>query len=147
MIRRVVGLQTQMIHILIMYFNRLILTIVLLSISLNVMAQTKKEQIVEKESVHAKIEVVNGQRLLVLKSGRTAAIHNPDIVLKIEDDTWKKFDDLVTGPWGSAIVLKDVSGYKVEIAKANVNSKVGLIFTSGTKCIAVTKEAFDAIKQ
>ena len=146
MIRRVVGLQTQKIHILIMYFNRLILTIVLLSISLNVMAQTKKEQIVEKESVHAKIAVVNGQRVLVLKTGISAAIHNPDIVLKIEDNTWKLLDDLLTGPWGKSIAIKDYAGSKVEIAKANVNSKVGLMFNSGTKFVAITKEECDALK-
>lgn len=128
-----------------MKYFRLILTIVLLSISLNLMAQTKKVQDVEKDNARAKVELVNGQRVLILKTGRTAAIHNPDIVLKIEDNTWKKFDDLMTGPWGRAIELKDMSGYKVDVAKANVNSEVGLIFTSGTKRVALTKEEIEAI--
>ena len=129
-----------------MKYFRLILTIVLLSISLNVMAQTKKVQDVEKDNARAKVELVNGQRVLVLKTGRTAAFHNPDIVLKIEDNTWKKFDDLMTGPWGRAIELKDMSGYKVDVAKANVNSKVGLIFASGSKFVAITKEDLDIIR-
>ena len=129
-----------------MKYFRLILTIVLLSISLNVMAQTKKVQDVEKDNARAKVELVNGQRVLVLKTGRTAAFHNPDIVIKIEDNTWKKLDDLVTGPWGKAIVVKDMYGYKVDIAKANVNSKVGLMFTSGPKSVALTREEYELLK-
>ena len=129
-----------------MKYFRSILTIVLLSISLNVMAQTKKVQDVEKDNARAKVELVNGQRVLVLKTGRTAAFHNPDIVLKIEDNTWKKFDDLMTGPWGRAIELKDMSGYKVDVAKANVNSEVGLIFTSGVKRVALTRKEIEELQ-
>lgn len=124
---------------------KLTLTILLMALSVGLMAQTKKVQDVEKDNARAKVELVNGQRVLVLKTGRTAAIHNPDIVIKIEANTWKKFDDLVTGPWGNSIVVKDIYGYKVDIAKANVNSEVGLMFTSGTKRVALTKEEIEAI--
>ena len=129
-----------------MKYFRLILTIVLLSISLNVMAQTKKVQDVEKDNARAKVELVNGQRVLVLKTGRTSAFHNPDIHLKIEDDTWKRLDSLVVAPWGSTIVVKDVDGHKVNIAKANVNSRLGLMFTSGTKFVAITGEVLKSLR-
>ena len=125
---------------------KLSLTILLMALSVGLMAQTKKVQDVEKDNARAKVELVNGQRVLILKTGRTSAFHNPDIHLKIEDDTWKRLDSLVVAPWGSTIVIKDVDGHKVNIAKANVNSRLGLMFTSGTKFVAITGEELKSLR-
>lgn len=84
---------------------------------------------------------MKGQLALVLKAGRTS-----DITLKWDASLKDKLDRLVTAPWGSAIKLKDVDGSNVDVAKANVNSKVGLMFTSGTKCFAITEEEYRNLK-
>lgn len=43
-------------------------------------------------------------------------------------------------------MIKDIDGYKVEIALANVNGKPGLMFSSGSKCVAITEEDFRKVK-
>lgn len=55
-------------------------------------------------------------------------------------------DSLVAAPWGASVKTKDLYGYNVEIAKANVNSSIGLMFTSGTKCVAITEEELKRLK-
>lgn len=110
-------------------------------ISFPLMAQTNKEQHDKKEDARAKVGVVKGQTALVLKAGRTS-----DIVLKWDASLENKLDSLVTAPWGSAAKIKDIDGFNVEIAKANVNSNVGLMFTSGTKCVAITEEEYRKLK-
>lgn len=119
--------------------NRLILFALLAVISFSLMAQADAEP--KKDDARAKVEVVRGQTALVLKAGRTS-----DITLKWDATLKNKLDSLVTAPWGSAIKMKDVDGYNVEVAKANVNSRVGLMFTSGTKCVAISEEEWKKIK-
>ena len=119
---------------------KVILICLLVSLSVPVMAQADVEP--KKDNARAKVEVVKGQTALVLKAGRTS-----DITLKWDASLKNKLDSLVTAPWGSAIKMKDVDGYNVDVAKANVNSKVGLMFTSGTKCVAISEEEWNKIKQ
>ena len=135
-----------------MKYNRLILFALLMSLSFPVMAQTNKEQPNKKDDSRAKIEVVNGQNALVLKTGRKSqssswgSSYSADIVLKLDGNTWDQLDSLITASYGSSIKLKDLQGYNVEIAKANVNSHVGLMFTSGSKCVAISKEEFERLR-
>ena len=87
----------------------------------------------------------------MLKTGRKADAINHgaypvDIVLKLDGDTWRMIDSLVAAPWGASVKTKDLYGYNVEIAKANVNSSIGLMFTSGTKCVAITEEELKRLK-
>ena len=130
---------------------KVILISLLVSLSVPVMAQTNTNQKDKKDDARAKVEVVKGQTALVLKTGRKSNQTNfgssypADIVLKLDDNTWRMLDSLVNAPWGSAIKVKDLDGY-IEIAKANVNSKVGLMFTSGTKCVAITEEEYRKLK-
>ena len=42
--------------------------------------------------------------------------------------------------------MKDIRGSSVDIALAKVDSQTGLMFTSGAKCIAITKEEYDRLK-
>lgn len=131
---------------------KVILISLLVSLSVPVMAQTNTNQKDKKDKARAKVEVVNGQTALILKTGRMAQpasfgfSYPADIVLKLDDNTWRMLDSLVTAPWGSAVKVKDIDGYTVEIAKANVNSNVGLMFTSGTKCVAITEEEYRKLK-
>jgi len=117
------------------------------------MAQTNKVQQSKNEDTRARVEVVNGQNVLVLKTGRKSQssswgmTNSADIVIIIEDNTYKILDSLVAGPWGCAMKMKDIEGHNVDVAKANVNSKVGLMFTSGTKCVAISEEEWNKIKQ
>ena len=66
--------------------------------------------------------------------------------MKIEADTWRQLDSIVDGSWGCAIKLLDVEGHRVEVAKASINSSIGLMFTSGFRCVALKKEEMDALK-
>lgn len=135
-----------------MKYNRLILFVLLMAVSFPVMAQTNNEQPNKKDDSRAKIEVVNGQNALVLKTGRKSQSsswgksYSADIVLILDGNTWQQLDSLISAPFGNSIKLKDFQGYNVEIAKANVNSNVGLMFTSGTKCVAITKDEYRKLK-
>lgn len=71
------------------------------------------------DDIRAKVEVVKGQTALVLK-----AVRNSEITLNQDAGLENQLDSLVTAPWGSAIKMIDIDGYKVDVAKANVNSKV-----------------------
>ena len=97
---------------------------------------------------------MRGQKALVLKTGRKIQSNNiggttysNDIILSIDTNTWAVLDSLMNATWGSAMKMTDIYGYKVDVVKANVNSSVGLMFTSGSKCVALKKEDFDALKE
>lgn len=119
---------------------RIILFALLMTLSYPLIAQADTEP--KKDDARAKVEVVKGQNVLVLKAGCSS-----DITLKWDASMENKLDSLVTAPWGSAIKMKDVEGYNVEVAKANVNSRLGLMFTSGTKCVAISEEEWNKLKQ
>ena len=119
---------------------KVILISLLISQSVPVMAQADAEP--KKDDARAKVEVVKGQTALVLKAGR-----NSEIVLSWDTAAKSTLDSLVTAPWGSSVKLKDIDGHNVDVAKANVNSKVGLMFTTGTKCVAISEEEWNKIKQ
>ena len=134
-----------------MKYIKAVLIIVLTSLTFTVSAQVKSKTNVKNEASRARIEIVKGQNALVLKTGRKeipsnwGASYSNNIVIAYDDDTKKILDSLVVAPWGSAIKMKDLDGYVVDVAKANINSKVGLMFTSGSKCVTITKEAFDYV--
>lgn len=124
-----------------MKYIKVLLIIALAGVTFAVSAQSNKE-LNKKDNSRAHIGNVKGQTALIMKAG-----HNKTIDLKIEADTRHQLDSIVAGPWGSEIKLKDVDGHKVDVAKANINSSVGLMFTSGSKCVALKKEDLDALKQ
>lgn len=125
-----------------MRYIKVILFILLASATFTVSAQANADTANLKHDVRAKVETVKGHTALVLKAGR-----NKTIDLKIEADTWRQRDSIVAGSWGSAVKLKDVNGNLVDVTKASVNSSVGLMFTSGSKCVALKKEELDVLKQ
>ena len=129
-----------------------IILVLLAAMTLPLMAQTNKDPQIKKDDSRAKVEVVNGQNLLVLKKGwkvqssNWGTSYSADIVLKLDDNTWHQLESLISSPFGKIIKVKDLHGYNVEITKANVNSHVGLMFISGTKCVAITEEEFRKLK-
>lgn len=135
-----------------MKYIKAVLIIVLASLTFTVRAQVNSKTNDKKESSRARIEIVKGQNALVLKTGRKeipsnwGASYSNNIVIAYDDDTKKILDSLIVAPWGSAIKMKDLDGYKVDVAKAKVDSKVGLMFTSGSKCVVLKKEELDALK-
>ena len=135
-----------------MKYIKAVFIIVLASLTFTVRAQVNSKTNDKKEDSRARIEIVKGQNALVLKTGRKefpsnwGKSYSNNIVIAYDDDTKKILDSLVVAPWGSAIKMKDLNGYMVDVAKANVNSKVGLMFTSGSKCATLKKEELDALK-
>lgn len=135
-----------------MKYIKAVLIIVLACLTLTMSAQVKSKTNDKKEDSRARIEIVRGQNALVLKTGKKSISsnwgpsHSNDIVIEYNDDTKKILDSLIVAPWGSSIKMKDLNGYVVDVAKAKVNSKVGLMFTSGSKCATLKKEELDALK-
>lgn len=110
------------------------------------MGQTNNDVQVKKESGKAKITVVQGQDHLVLVTGRKASGYNPNIEIALDAKAWETFVSVLLGKQSSSAKIKDVDGYKVEVALADVNGNTGLMFTSGSKCVAITKEEFERLR-
>lgn len=123
-----------------MKYIKTVLIIVLASLSITVSAQVNSKTNYKKEDSRARIEIVKGQRTLILNSGQST------IEIKIEENIWRILDSIVVGPWGGAVKLKSTDGRNVNVAKANINSSIGLMFTAGSKCAALKKEELDALK-
>lgn len=132
-----------------MKISKLFVSMALACATLSGMAQEGITQQENDQDKKAEVVNENGQQRLVLKTGQcTCSGACVNLVIKMDGELWKTLDSLVTAPiGGAAIRTKDVSGYNVEIARANVNSKPGLMFTSGTKCVAITKEEFKSLKR
>jgi len=122
-----------------------IVIVLLAAIALPLMAQTNKDPQVKKEIGKARITVVYGQDHLVLITGRKSSTHNPNIEIVLDSKARKTFDSVLSSKIGSTEQLKDVEGFVVEVTMASVNGKPGLMFTSGSKCVAITKEAFEIL--
>lgn len=88
---------------------KVILFSLLVSLSVPVMAQADAKA--EKDKARAKVEVVNGQNVLVLKTGRKSqssswgASNSADIVLKLDGNIWQMLDSLITGPFGKLVKI------------------------------------------
>ena len=105
-----------------------------------IMASSAMAQIVQpkKETTNAKVVVKNGQERLVLKD---------QIELNVDTNIWSTLDSLTTAPWGGkGVQLKDSQGYNVLAQKSRINDQIGLMFTSGAKCVVLTKEEFDKLR-
>lgn len=115
---------------------RLIAILLLVFMAVPMMAQTETP---EKEKKNAKIVVENGQRKLVLDSGRKT--NNSTIELYSDAALWRILDSLVTAPWGgNSVRVKDIKGYNVDIQKARINDDIGVFFLSRGMMVAVTEK-------
>ena len=100
------------------------------------MAQTETP---EQEIKKAKVVVDNGQKKLVLDSGRKTS--NSSIELYSDAALWRILDSLVTAPWGgNSVRVKDIKGYNVDVQKARINDEIGVFFLSRGMMVAVTEK-------
>lgn len=132
---------------------KVIIASLLVAFAVSTMAQAEAKPLNKKDDTRAKVEVVQGKNALVLKTGRRTQSSNytgsnpADIVLELNDNTWRMFDSLVAAPWGASVTVKDMSGYNVLVQKANVDDKVGLMFTSGSKYVVLKKDEFEVLRK
>lgn len=120
--------------------------VLLASISMPLLAQTNNEPQIKKEAGKARVAVVQGKDHLVLVTGRKASGYNPNIEIALDAKVWETFDSVLSSKQNTACKMKDIEGLNVEAALANVNDNTGLMFTSGSKCVAITKEDFEKLR-
>ena len=116
-----------------------IITILLLALSLNGMAQKKEAKgelnptVSKAEPV--KIEQINNQDILRIASP-TDTIRIP-----LSDDTWTKIEDLMESNVGTELSLKDIEGADVHLVRVSKNTKPGIYFRNKMrKSISVLDE-------
>lgn len=115
---------------------RMFAILLLVFMAVPMMAQTETPV---KETKNAKIVVENGQKKLVLDSGRKTS--NSTIELYSDTALWRILDSLVTAPWGgNSVRVKDIKGYNVDIQKARINDDIGVFFLSRGMMVAVTEK-------
>lgn len=115
---------------------RLIAILLLAFMAMPMMAQTKTP---EQEIKKAEVVVENGQKKLVLDSGRKT--NNSTIELYSDTALWRILDSLVTAPWGgNSVRVKDIKGHNVDIQKARINDDIGVFFLSRGMMVAVTEK-------
>ena len=125
---------------------KLFLISLLVTLSFSLMAQTNNNPQVKKEAGKARVTIVQGQDHLVLVTGRKASGYNPNIEIALDTKAWDILDSVLSGKQKTTCKMKDVDGHNVEVALANVNGNTGLMFTSGSKCVAIIKEEFEKLK-
>lgn len=128
--------------------KKVLFTMVLLfvAISFSVMAQNNVQSLNQPANPKAKVEVWQGIQCLVLNTGINTSEALSTITIEVNDEIWGILDDVLASPRGAAVKLKDLRGNNVDVALANVNSQIGLMFTSGSKCVAIIKEEYDRLK-
>jgi len=115
--------------------------------SFSMMAQNNVQDVKKVVPSNAKIEVRQGKQCLVLTTDTFISEELSVIALFIDDETCRILDDLLLSPKGATAKMKDSRGIIVNVALANVNSQTGLMFTSGSKIIAITKEEYEGLKE
>ena len=121
---------------------RLIAILLLVFMAVPMTAQTEAP---EKGTKNAMIVVENGQKKLVLDSGRKT--NNSIIELYSDAALWRILDSLVTAPWGgNSVRVKDIKGYNVDIQKARINNEIGVFFLSRGMMVAITEKELSGLK-
>lgn len=126
--------------------------IAILLLSFMVLPMMAQAETPKKETSKAKVVVENGQKKLVLDTGRKGGmsfnnVSSGNIELLSDAALWKILDSLVAAPWGgNAVRVKDTRGYNVDIQKAMINNEVGVFFLSGTKSVAITGKELVKLK-
>ena len=110
-------------------------------------AQNIVQEVKQVDPSNARIEVRQGKQCLVLTTDTFISEELSVITLFIDEETLRILDDLLAGPKGATAKMKDSRGTIVNVALANVNSQTGLMFTSGSKCIAITKDEYEGLKE
>lgn len=123
--------------------------VVLSFMALPMMAQTNKGPQVVKETPKAKVVTENGKTKLILKTGREKSKYNSyscDIEINVDKNTFRVLDSIVAAPYCSPYQMKDVHGYSVSVQRANISSNNGLIFSSGSRFMAITEDELNKLR-
>ena len=129
-----------------MKFQKLtIITIFLLALSLNGMAQNRKvKRAIEPTIPKAepvKIEQINNQDILRVASPIDT------IRIPLSDDTWTKIENLMQSNVGTGLTLKDIEGADVYILRVTKNMKPGIYFRNEMrKSISLSDEELEIIR-
>lgn len=128
--------------------KKVLITLALLfaAMSSSMMAQNKVQDVKQSVPSNAKIEVRQGKQCLVLTTDTFISEELSVIALFIDEATWTTLDNLLVAPKGATAKMKDSRGNIVNVALGSINSQTGLMFTSGSKCVAITKEEYDRLK-
>ena len=123
-----------------------IITIFLLALSFNGMAQNRKvKQELNPTAPTAepvKIEQINNQDILRVASP-TDTIRIP-----LSDDTWTKIENLMRSNVGTGLTLKDIEGADVHLLRVTKNMKPGIYFRNEMrKSISLSDEEFTSMRR
>ncbi len=103
-----------------------IITILLLALSFNGMAQKKELKRVITPTVSKaepiKIEQINNQDILRIAS------QSDTIRIPLSDDIWAKIEGLMESNVGTELTLKDIEGVDVNLVRVTKNMKPGIYF-------------------
>ena len=130
-----------------------VLIIMLAAMALPCMAQTQKAaNLVKKVVGRAQIVTVQTRDHLVLRTGQksmnaNASFYPDDIELLLDNEMWKRLNDLMASPLGRTLKVTDVYGFAVNVAKARVFNQEGLMFTMGTRNVTITADDFNKLKR
>ena len=128
--------------------------ILLLSVffGMTAMAQTGKPTQIKKVVGKAQIVMDGNRECLVLKTGKksmnfNASFYPDDIELQLDEHAYHLLEDLLVSPYGRNVTVKDVYGFSVQIARARVFEKNGLIFTMGTSYVPILQDEWNDLKK
>ncbi len=103
-----------------------IITILLLALSFNGMAQKKevKREITPtaSQAEPVKIEQINDQDILRIAS------QSDTIRIPLSDEIWSKIESLMQSNTGTELILKDIEGADVYLVRVTKNMKPGIYF-------------------
>ena len=123
-----------------------IITIFLLALSFNGMAQNRKvKQELNPTAPTAepvKIEQINNQDILRVASPTDT------IKIPLSDDTWTKIENLMRSNVGTGLTLKDIEGADVHLLRVTKNMKPGIYFRNEMrKSISLSDEEFTSMRR
>ena len=121
-----------------------IITILLLALSINGMAQKKevKREITPtvSKTEPVKIEQINNQDILRIAS------QSDTIRIPLSDEIWSKIESLMQSNTGTELILKDIEGADVYLVRVAKNMKPGIYFRNKkSKSISVIDEEMKTI--
>ena len=121
-----------------------IITILLLVLSFNGMAQNREVKLEIKPTVPkvepVKIEQINNQDILRIAS------QSDTIRIPLSDDIWTKIENLMQSSVGAELVLTDIEGADVYLVRVSKNTKPGIYFRDKMrKSISVIDEEMKTI--
>lgn len=128
--------------------KKVLFTMVLLfaAMSFPMMAQNNVPSTKQTDNPKAKVVERQGTQYLVLCTGVNTSEELSTITVAVDDEIWSILDGIWAAPRGAAVKMKDTKKRNVDVALAKVGSQIGLLFTSGTKWIAITKDEYYKLK-